>query len=52
MNFTTWDFVKMGISSIIGFYGYYVLRVGKKEMNTNKMLLGGALLIASTWMFW
>ena len=52
MNFTWWDFVKLGISSVVGFYGYYLLRVGKKEMDTQKMVIGGALIVASTVLFW
>jgi hypothetical protein len=42
---------KMLVSGIMGLLGMYYLAMGKKESDVNKMLIGGALTLASFLLF-
>jgi glucose uptake protein GlcU len=51
MNLTTWDLIKMLISSVIGTVGAVMLYRGKKTSNPRWMVIGGILLVLSYVMF-
>ena len=42
---------KFGVSGILGLLGMYYLATGKREADVNKMLIGGALTVASFFLF-
>ena len=45
------DAFKFIASTVVGMLGVFFLIRGKKTQNTNMMIAGGVLLVASYWLF-